>query len=307
MRYAAGSLIALLVLSASATAAFAACKDTEMPEIRYTDESRTQTHIVCVARSERETATPAAPSSATKQPPSEAAPANLNADPFTGTYEGSWFDVSGTKGWRVPTKIEFRSVTPTSVSILYTQLRGFGGKGAESVNPSGVMARDLPRDGNSFSRLLLNGKTVVFTAEDDGSIRMERFDEDGSSGDVIYTGRLWRVPERTPDIPAQLAPLKGVWSGRAWSFRHTMEIDVFSEGPHFVVAVDYQYSPIGGWGLTGGGGTFIEHLGPEDPPSMRLFKTTDVVLQNKNRLLIEYQVRTARHSVTLKKEEPVSE
>lgn len=235
---------------------------------------------------------------------SQAAPANQSADPFTGTKEGSWFDVSGTKGWRVPAKVEFRSVTPDAVSILYTELPGFGGKGAESVKPIAVMARDLPRQGNSFSRRVSKGHTVVFTAQEDGSIKMERRD---TNGDIIRTGKLWNVPKRTPDIPMQLAPLKGIWSGRAWSFGHTMEIDVFSEGPHFVVAVDYQYSPIGGWGLTGGGGTFIEHLGPEDPPTMRLFKTMDVVLQNESRLLIEYQVRTARHSITLKKEEPVSE
>lgn len=306
MRYAAGSLIALLVLSASATAAFAACKETEVPEIRFTDESRTQTHIVCVARSERETATPAPPSNTTEQPPSEAAPTNQSADPFTGTYEGSWFNVSGTKGWRVSTKVVFKRSLPDLVSLDYTEGAGprirsttNGIRGTRTLSTGMI----LPREGNTIFHSFRNGDKVTFTPEED-AIRMERVK---ASGRVSASGMLWRVPENTPPIPEQLAPLKGVWSGSARSYSHVMEIDVFSEGPHFVVAVDYQHGPIGGWGGTGGRDTFIEHLGPEDPPNMRWWKTMDVVLKNESTLSIEYQASIGRYSATLKKEEPVSE
>ena len=279
MRYAAGSLIAFFVLGA---ALLAGCQ-TAATTTPTTEAKPTVAQTPSTGRSVEYALADE----------HQAAPATRSADPFTGRYVGSWFDVSGTKGWRQPTEVVFKRSLPDLVTLDYTQGPGFGTDRTPPFSTVWIAHRDK----NKVLHPRRNGDTIVLTAEKN-TILMERVK---ANGEVRVSGRLWRVPEDTPDIPPQLAPLAGIWSGRAWSYSYTMEIDVFSEGPHFVVAVDYQYSPIGGWGHTGGGGTFIEHLGPEDPPSMRLFKTLDVVLQNESRLLIEYQVRTARHSVTLKK------
>ena len=311
MPYAAGLLIALLVLCASATAAFAACKDTEVPEIRYTDESRTQTHIVCVERSERETATPAPPSGATKEQPPEA-PANQTADPFTGRYVGSWFDVSGTKGWRQPTEVVFKRSLPDLVTLDYTQGPGFGTDRTPPFSTVWIAHRDK----NKIFHPRRNGDTIILTAEKN-TILMERAK---ANGEVRVSGRLWRVPEDTPDIPAQLAPLKGVWSGRAKSDTYsrfgldiTMEIDVFPEGPHFVVAVDYRYDSLRGWDgrkWPGGRHAFINHLSREDLPEM-WWGDMELILRESGVLFVQYQAGNERYphtvSATLEREGPVSE
>ena len=225
-----------------------------------------------------------------------------HADPFTGTCKGSWFgDERGdVKRWQQPAKVRFLSSTPDSVSIAYYQSRGWGAsQNADSIK---VIRNDLPRKGNSFSRPVSKGDTVVFTAEEGGSIKMERRTQ---SGRVKWTGRLWCKPEQSPDVPAELAALEGTWSGRARSDRYggyrfnaTVEIDVFPEGPHIVVAAKIHRSNIRfPDGSMPAGNTIarIEHVLPENFSRMSLIR-----IRSDDSLSMRYRVgRGHPHTVLI--------